>query len=63
MRTDEEADKMVEEGTMFYHELHAVLKRYCDEAPHLTYYEIIGAIECLKSDVLALKEKPCPKSE
>lgn len=63
MRTDDEADKIVNEGTMFYDELHAVLRRYLHEAPHLTYYEIIGAIECVKQDALDAKGKPPPSCQ
>lgn len=58
MRSDEEADRFVDEGTMLYDELHAVIRRYLSEAPHLTYYEIVGAIECIKADVLDAKGKP-----
>lgn len=51
MRTDAEADRIAEEGTQIYHELHNVIRRYMDESPNLTLYEIIGALDMVKQDV------------
>lgn len=44
-------------ATMVYHELHAVVKRYMDEAPEMTVFQLIGALEAVKADVMEnLKE-------
>jgi hypothetical protein len=42
----------VEEGNQFYHELHNTVRRWMDEGDKLTTFEIIGALEAVKSDVL-----------
>jgi hypothetical protein len=41
-----------EEGNQFYHELHNVVKRWMDEGDKLTTFEIIGALEAVKDDVM-----------
>jgi cob(I)alamin adenosyltransferase len=38
-------------ASMVYHELHAVIKRYMSEAPELTTFQVIGALEAVKLDV------------
>jgi hypothetical protein len=42
----------VAEGNKFYHELHNHVRRWMDEGDKLTTFEIIGALECVKSDVI-----------
>jgi hypothetical protein len=37
---------------MVYHEIHAVVKRYMDEAPDMTVFQLIGALEAVKQDVM-----------
>lgn len=39
-------------STMVYHELHAVIKRYVSEAPDMTIFQVIGALEAVKQDVM-----------
>lgn len=39
-------------SSMVYHELHAVIKRYLHEAPEMTVFQAIGALEAVKIDVL-----------
>ncbi len=42
----------VDEANKFYHELHNVVKRWQDEGDLLTTFEIIGALEACKMDVM-----------
>lgn len=53
----------VSEGNQFYHELHGTVRRWMDEGDALTVFEIIGALEAVKADVLdSLVRKNGPKS-
>lgn len=45
-------DEMDNGISMIYHEIHAVIKRYMDEAPDVTAFQIIGALEAAKHDVM-----------
>ncbi len=42
----------VDEANKFYHELHNVVRRWTDEGDALTTFEIIGALEAVKGDVM-----------
>jgi hypothetical protein len=42
----------VNEANKFYHELHNVVKRWMNEGDVLTTFEIIGALEAVKGDVV-----------
>jgi hypothetical protein len=42
----------VDEANKFYHELHNTVKRWMDEGDALTTFEIIGALEAVKLDVM-----------
>lgn len=42
------------ESDKFYHELHAVIKRWLHEGDQLSAYCIIGALEAVKMDVFEM---------
>lgn len=37
---------------MVYHELHAVVKRYIEEAPDMTVFQVLGALRAVEHDIL-----------
>jgi hypothetical protein len=39
-------------STMVYHEIHSVVWRYMGEAPDMTVFQLIGALEAVKQDVM-----------
>lgn len=47
-----EMNSDVDEANKFYNELHNVVKRWMDEGDALTTFEIVGALEAVKSDVM-----------
>lgn len=48
---------------MVYHEIHAVIRRYMDEAPDTTAFQIIGALEAAKADLMETLRKHNAKGD
>lgn len=50
--SDEESGDQSDAGKIVYDELHAVIRRYMAEAGDMSVFQMIGAIEAVKLDLM-----------